>query len=134
SWRCSRTTGSAGSRTFLLGRCARTDVRDVLSHSHFCKEYRPLKNVINWCASAISPASFYIVRGVIGAHLFAVAIGAAIGGVNVRAPHDHSRLRLGINVCSFLVGLRIEMTDLPGRNDRETHPGKGKRAKDSEEK
>jgi hypothetical protein len=114
--------------------CARAYVCEVLSHSHFSKEYRALENVINRCAAASSPASLYIVRGVIGAHLLAVAIDAAIGGVNMRAALEHSRLWLRINVCSFLVGLRIEMADLPVGDDRETHPGKGKRAEDSKEK
>ena len=117
----------------MCGR-ARADVRNVLAHSHFSEEHRALENVINRCATTVSPASLYIVRGVIGAHLFAVAIDAAVSGVNMRTARDHSRLWLRINVRSFFVGLRIEMADLPGRDDRETQPGKRKRAKDSEEK
>jgi hypothetical protein len=83
--------------------CARADVCEVLSHSHFSKEYRALEKVITWCAAAISPASLYIVRGVIGADLLTVAINAAVGSINMRAALEHSRLGLRINVCSFFV-------------------------------
>src|SRR5439155_9507674 len=130
----SRTSGSAWSRTLLLCGCARADVREVLSHSHFSEEYRALESVINWCAAAFSPVALYIVRGVIGAHLLAVAIHAAVSSVKMRAALEHSRLWLRINVCSFLIGFRIEMADLPVGDDRETHPREGKRAEDSKEK
>jgi hypothetical protein len=41
-----------------------------------------------------------------------VAINAAVGGVNVAAALDHSRLRHWIDIGAFFVGLRIEMSDL----------------------
>ena len=51
----------------------------------------------------------------------------------MRAALEHSRLWLRINVCSFLVRLRIEMADLPVGDDRETYPREGKRTENSEE-
>ena len=63
----------------------------------------------------------------------AMAIDTAVCRVNVRAPVEHSRLRARINVRPLFVGFRIEMSDLPRRNDREADPRKRKRAEDSEE-
>jgi len=64
--------------------------------------------------------------------LLAVTINAAVRGVNVRAALEHSRLRLRINVGAFFVRLRIEMADLPVRNNGQSEPRKGERAEDSE--
>src|SRR2546422_1752845 len=62
-----------------------------------------------------------------------MTINAAVGRVNALAPLEHSRLRARINVRPLFVGFRIEMSDLPRRNDREADPRKRKRAEDSEE-
>ena len=83
--------------------CARADVCEVLSHSHFSKKYRALKKVIARCAAAIAPFSLDVVRGVIGADLLAVAINAAVGSVNPCATLKHSRLWLRINIRSLFV-------------------------------
>jgi hypothetical protein len=111
---------------------ARADVRDVLAHTHFAKKHRLLENVIARRAATISPFSLDVGRSVIGAHLLTVTINAAVCGVNVRAALEHSRLGLRINVGAFLVGLRIEMPDLPVRNNGQSEPRKGERAEDSE--
>src|SRR5262249_2726425 len=75
-----------------------------------------------------------IIGDVIGADLLAMAIDAAVGGVNVCAPLEHSRLRPRINIRPLFVGLRIETSYLPGRNHREADPRKRKGAEDSDEK
>jgi hypothetical protein len=62
--------------------------------------------------------------------LLAVTINAAVRGINVRAALEHSRLRLRINVGAFFVGLRIEMSDLPVRNNGQSDPRKSERAED----
>ena len=62
-----------------------------------------------------------------------MAIDAAVCCVNVLAPREHSRLRARINVRPLFVGFRIEMSDLPRRNDREADPRKRKRTEDSQE-
>jgi hypothetical protein len=64
--------------------------------------------------------------------LLAVTVNASIRSVDVRAALEHSRLRLRINIGAFLVGLRIEMSDLPIWNHGQSHPRKGERAEDSE--
>ena len=120
-------------RRFLGRRCARTNVRKVLAHSHFSEKYRTLKNVIARRATAIAPFSLDIVGDVIGADLLAMAIDAAVCCVNVLAPREHARLRARINIRALFVGFRIEMSDLPRRNDREADPRKRKRAEDSQE-
>jgi hypothetical protein len=110
------------SRTFLLCRGARANVCEVLAHAHFAKENRAVENVIAWRAATVPPLSLDIVRSVIGAHLLAVTINAAIRGVNARAALEHSRLRPRINVGAFLIRFRIEMSDLPVRDQRESQP------------
>jgi hypothetical protein len=126
-------SGSASwSRARLFGWGARTYVRDVLAHAHFPKKHRLLENVIARRAATISPFSFDVGRGVIGADLLAVTINAAVRGVNVRAALEHTRLRLRINLGAFFVRLRIEMPDLPVRNNGQSEPRKGERAEDSE--
>jgi hypothetical protein len=114
-----------------LGRRAPADVCEVLSHSHFSKKYRAFENVIAWCAAPIAPFPLDVVGDVIGADLLTVAINASVRGVHTFTALEHAGLRLGINVCSFLIGLGIEMTDLPIRDDREPHPRKGKSAENS---
>jgi hypothetical protein len=128
-----RTSCSCRRRRFFGRGCACANVCEVLAHSHFSEKYRPLKNVIARRAAAIAPLPLDIVGDVIGADLLAMAIDAAVCCVNVFSPVEHSRLRARINVRSLFVGFRIEMSDLPGRNDREADPRKRKRAEDSEE-
>jgi hypothetical protein len=111
--------------------CARANVCEVLTHPHFSEEHRTIENVIAWCAAAISPFSFYIICNIIGAHLLAVAINTTVGGVNPRAALEHSRLRLRVNVRSLFIGFRIEMSDLPVRDDGQPEPRKGERAENS---
>jgi hypothetical protein len=82
----------------------------------------PLKNVIARRAAAVTPSSLDIGTGVISAHLLAVAIDTTVCHVNQRAAFEHSGLRLRISVGAFLVGLRIEMPDLPIRNHSQSHP------------
>ena len=94
----------------------------------------PIENVIARCAAALTPFSFDVVRGVIGAHLLAVTINTTVRSVNTRAAFDHSRLRLRISIGALLVGLRIKMSDLPIRNNGQSHPRKDKRPEDSQKK
>jgi hypothetical protein len=105
-----------------------------LAHAHLPKKNWPIENVIPRCAAAVTPFSFDVVCRVIGAHLLAVTINTAVHGVNARAAFDHSRLRLRINIGAFLVGLRIKISDLPSRNNGQSHPRKGERAEDSQKK
>jgi len=51
-----------------------------------------------------------------------MTIDAAVRSVNVRTPFDHSGLRLRISVAAILFHLRIEMSDLPIRDQRQSHP------------
>ena len=60
-----------------------------------------------------------------------MAINAPICRILAFTTLEHAGLRLGINVCSFLVGFRIEMADLPVWDHGEPYPGKGERAEDS---
>jgi len=92
-----------------------------------------MENVIARRTAAIPPFSLDIVCDVIRADLLTVAINAAVGRVNSRAALEHSRLWPRINVRSLFVGFRIEMSDLPGRDDREAYPRKGERAENSKE-
>src|SRR5262249_15577151 len=131
---CSRSAACGRRRRFLWRGCARADVCEVLAHPHFSQEDRLVENVIAWCAAAIAPFSFDIVGDIIGAHLLAMTIDAAVGSVNVCATLEHSRLRPRINVRSLFVGFRVEISDLPGGDHREAYPRKGKRAEDSQEK
>ena len=128
-----RTSCSCRRRRFLLRRGPRANVCEVLSHSHFSDQYRPLKNVIARRAAAIAPFSLDIVGDVVGPDLLSMAIDAAVCCVNVRALFEHSGLRTWINVRPLFVGFRIEMSDLPRGNDCEADPREGKRAEDSEE-
>jgi hypothetical protein len=130
----SRGTSCSCLRRRFFGRgCARANICEVLTHSHFSEKYRPLKNVIAWRAAAIAPFPLDIVSDVVGADLLAMAIDAAVCCVNVRASVEHSRLRARINVRPLFVGFRIEMSDLPRWNDREADPRKRKRSEDSQE-
>ena len=61
-----------------------------------------------------------------------MAIDTAVCCVNVLALFEHSRLRTGINVRPLFVRFRIEMSDLPRRDDSEPDPRKRERAEDSE--
>ena len=126
-----RTGTRAGRRALLFLRGARTDIREVLAHAHFPEKYWSLENVIPRGAAAVAPFSLDIIRRIIGTDLLAVTIGAAICSVNKRTALDHSRLRHWVNVCAFLVGLRIQMSDLPIWNNGQSHPGEGERAEDS---
>src|SRR5262249_28120163 len=101
--------------------------------AHFSEKYRTIKNVIARCAAAIAPFPLNIVGDVVGADLLAMAIHAAVCGINVCAPLEHPRLWTWINVRPLFVGLRIEISYLPGGNDREADPRKRKRAEDSDE-
>jgi hypothetical protein len=60
--------------------------------------------------------SIEVSSSILSAELLAVAINAAVGGVNVATALDHSRLRHWIDIGAFFVGLRIEMSDLQIRN------------------
>jgi len=115
----------------LFCRRARADVCEVLAHSHFPKLHWPLEDVIARPAAAITPFSLDIVPSVFGAHLLAVTVNAAIRSVNLCAAVEHSRLRLRISIGAFLIGLRIEMSDLPIRKHGQSHPGESERAEDS---
>ncbi len=126
-----RSCSSRRWRTLLFRRRARADIRKVLAHAHFPEKYWSLENVIARRAAAVAPFSLDIGRGVIGAHLLAVTINAAVRSVNTRAARDHSRLRHWIGIGAFLVGLRIEMSDLPIRNDGQSHPGERERPENS---
>ena len=128
-----RASCSGRCRRFFLRGCARANVCEVLPHPHFSEKYRTIKNVIARRAAAIAPLSLYIVSDVIGANLLAMAIDAAVCCINVRAPVEQSRLRPRINVRPLFVGFRIEMSDLPCRNDCEADPRKCERAEDSQE-
>jgi hypothetical protein len=130
--RSCRRCSSSWRRTLLFCGRARADVCDVLPHTHFRQKHLALENVIARRAAAVTPSSLDIGRGVIGAYLLAVAIHTAIRSINVRAALEHSRLRLRINICAFLVGLRIEMSDLPIRNHGQSHPRESECAEDSE--
>ena len=112
-----RTSCSCRRRRFLCRGCARANVCEVLAHSHFSEKYRPIENVITRRAAAIAPFPLDIVGDVVGADLLAMAIDAAVCCVNVPAPLEHSRLRARINVRPLFVGFRIEMSDLPRRDD-----------------
>jgi hypothetical protein len=129
-----RTCGSGGRSVFLFRRRARANIRKILAHAHLPQKYRALENIIARRAAAVAPFPLDIVGGVIGAHLLAVAINAAVRSVNAPAARDHSRLRHRINIGAFLVGLRIEMSDLPIWNDRQSHPGERERPEDSQKK
>jgi len=121
-------------RTLLFQRRACANVCQVLTHAHFAEKYWPLENVVAGRAAPVAPFSLNIVCGVISAHLLAVAINAAVRGVNTRAPREHSRLRHWIDIGAFLVRLRIKMSDLPIRNDGQSHPGERERSEDSQKK
>jgi len=110
-----------------LCRRAGADVCQVLAHAHFPEKYRPLENVIARRAAAVPPFALDIIRRVIGTHLLAVTIDAAVRGVNMGTALDHSRLRHWISIGAFLVGLRIEVSDLPIWNDGQSHPGERER-------
>ena len=64
--------------------------------------------------------------------MLAVTVNAAVRSINARAALEHSRLRLRIGICAFLVGLRIKMSDLPIRKHGQSHPGESERAEDTE--
>ena len=128
-----RTSCSCRRRRFFRRGGARANVCEVLSHSHFSEKYRPFKNVIARRAAAIAPFPLDIVGDVVGADLLAMTINATVCCVNVLAPREHSRLRARINVRPLFVGFRIEMSDLPRRNNREADPRKHERAEDSQE-
>jgi hypothetical protein len=126
-----RTWGGAGQSVFLFRRRTSANICNVLAHARLPEKNRPLENVIARSATAVTPFALYIVRRIIGAHLLAVTINAAVRSVNTRAALDHSRLRHWIDIGAFLVGLRIEVSDLPIWNDRQSHPGESERPEDS---
>ncbi len=127
-----RTCRSGGRSVFLFCQRARANIREILAHTHFPEEYRSLKNVIARCAAAAAPFPLDVVGRVIGANLLAVTIDAAVRSINARAPFDHSGLRLRISVAAILFHLRIEMSNLPIRDDRQSHPREGERSENSE--
>src|SRR5262249_25247622 len=86
------------------------------------------------CAASITPFPLNVVRNVIRADLLTVAVNTPVRRVHALTALEHSRLRLRINVCSFLVGLRVEMPDLPVRDHGDPDPRKGERAEDSKKK
>ena len=129
-----RTCSSGGRNVFLFRRRARTDIRKILAHTHFPEEYWPLKNIIARCTPAVAPFALDVVGRVIGAYLLAVTIDAAVRSINPRAAFDHSGLRLGVNIGPILFHLWIEMSDLPIRDHRQSHPGESERAENSEKK
>jgi len=97
-------------------------------------ERRLLEDVIPRRAAAVTPSSLDIGPGVFGAHLLTVTVNAAVRSVHVGAALEHSRLRSGINICAVLVGLRIEMSDLPIWKHGQSHPRESERAEDSQKK
>jgi hypothetical protein len=108
-----RICSCARRRALLFLRGTGTDIREVLPHAHFPEKYWALENVIPRSAAAVAPFSLDIIRRIIGTDLLAVTIEAAIRSVNKRTALDHSRLRHRVDVGAFLVGLRIQMSDLP---------------------
>src|SRR5439155_1047751 len=102
--------------------------------THFPEEYWPLKNIIARCTPAVAPFALDVVGRVIGAYLLAVTIDAAVRSINPRAAFDHSGLGLGVNIGAILFHLWIEMSDLPIRDHRQSHPGESERAENSEKK
>jgi hypothetical protein len=68
----------------------RADIGEILAHAHFPEKDWPLENVIPRRAAAITPFSLDVGRGVIGAHLLAVTVNAAVRSVDARAALEHS--------------------------------------------
>ncbi len=118
----------------LFRRRARANIRNVLAHARFPEKNRPLENIIARRATAVAPFSLDIGPRVIGAHLLAMTINAAVCRINMPTALDHSRLRHWINIGAFLVRLRIKVPDLPVWNDRQPHPGERERSEDSKKK
>lgn len=116
----------------IFRRRAFSNVREIRSHPHFAEQGRALENVIARRAAASSPFPVNVRRGIIGAHLLAVAINAAVSRVNLPATHGHTRFGHGINVSALFVGLRIEVPDLEIRDQGQPHPRKGEGAENSE--
>src|SRR5262249_15602255 len=110
-WRGACATSRRRTFLFLWRACA--DVRKVLPHAHLPEKNRSFENVIARRAAAVTPFPLDIVSRVFRADLLTVAINATVRSVNARALLDHSRLRHWINICAFLIGLRIKMSDLP---------------------
>jgi hypothetical protein len=129
-----RSCGARRLRTLLFRRCARANVCNVLAHAHFSEKYRPLENVIARRTAAVAPFAIDIGPRVIGADLLAVTINAAVRSVNARAALEHSRLWHWIGIAAFFVGLRIEVPDLPIRNEGQSRPGEREGPKDSQKK
>jgi hypothetical protein len=61
-----------------------------------------------------------------------VAIDAAVRDVDLPAAFGHAGLRRGIGVGSFLVHLRIELSDLDARDERKAGPRKREGAEEAQ--
>src|ERR1019366_9096353 len=128
-----RRRACAGRRSILFfGGGTLADIGKVGTHASLAEQHRSRENVIARRAATVTPFAIDIGRDVIRADLLAVAIEAAVRGINMPAALGHSRFRLGINVGTFFVHLRIEMSDLPIRNDGQSYPRKGERPEKSE--
>ena len=104
-------------------------VGKIGTETHFPEHNRSGEDVIARRAATLAPFSIDIGRQIIGANLLTMTIETAVAGVNFTAAFGHSRRRHWIDVGAFLVHLRIEMSDLLIRNDGQSDPGKGERAK-----
>src|ERR1700730_18216797 len=78
--------------------------------------------------------SLHLRRRVLGAELRAVTVKTSIPTEDFLPAVGHSRFRHRIDIGTFLVHLRIEMSDLVIRNHGETHPGECERSEQSKKK
>ena len=116
--------GAAAGCTFHPQEVRVPNIRQIRTHPRFAEQHRTVENVIARCAAAFAPFPFDVRSGVIRADLLAVAIDAAVRGINLSAALGHSGFRHRINIGAFLVHLRIEMADLQVRNEGQTQPMK----------
>ena len=91
----------------------------------------PAQKCIARRTAAVTPFPLDVVRRVIGADL-QLTNKCAVRSVDTRAALDHPRLRHRISIGAILLHLRIEMSDLPIRDDCQPHPREGERAENSE--
>ena len=98
------------------------------------RERQVVRKYIAWRAAAITPFPIDVSRSIRRAHLLTVTIDAAVRSVNARAACDHTRLRHRIDICAFLVRLRIEVSDLKIWDHGQTHPRERERSEDSKKK
>jgi hypothetical protein len=117
------------SRIFVVDWRTLADVCKVGANPHAPEKRWSIKEIITWRAAPGAPLALDVGCRVIGAHLLAMAVDAAVRDVNAAASFRHSRTWRWINIRSFLVHLRIEVADLDRWNQSETRPRKHERAK-----